>query len=196
MMNSDTRTVIILAVIFIALVGAFLFQTTRLQEETAQTISQNPTPEASLVFPSISESQIRAIQLRDPASGNAFTMSRGPEGDWRGGTVSELIDQTGASYIARTLVLLPYYRRFEAETDNLSRYGFDSDGGEFVISFITTDGEQHSVVIGGDAVTGSIPGFYGLVDDRPEMYVLEASSISFLLAEYLNPPLLETAGSP
>ena len=180
------RGFIVLLVVFVVMAAALYFQERDLEEEA--TATPVPTPYLQRVFPDMEVLRLQAVQLLDPNSGNDFILARGETGAWTTPGIEGTLDTDAATAIARTIVLLPYMDTFTLENnDNLSAYGF----GYFNIQFITAEAEEHVVAIGSPApqpVAGQ-SAFYALVDDRPEIYLIQRGAVSFLIEQFMNPPI-------
>lgn len=122
---------------------------------------------------------LAAIRLRDPETTKTFAISRDSAGNWIAPESVGTLDATAAENIAKTVVLLPYERTIEVKADTLlTDFGFIPDG-IFSIEILLRDNQTHAVVIG--AFTPSQESYYGLVDSKEEIFVLERRAIDFLL---------------
>jgi len=191
-MSNDRRTLVILGIVFLALFGAFIYQTGQLAEESS-TVDQEagiPTePFLQRVYPTLQAATVQAVQLRDPASDEAFTMARNEAGAWvvpNMDGAARSINQSEASIITGTLALLPYRRTIAIDEDtDLAQFGFRPDG-DFYVQFVTDDGTEHAIAVGGPGL--NTPTFYAFIDERPEIYVLDRAAIDYLASQFLNPP--------
>ncbi|GAB4508576.1 MAG: hypothetical protein OHK0046_01410 [Anaerolineae bacterium] len=186
-LDASFRTLIILAVLFLGLLVVVLLQ----GNESADSLT--PTVEAirgfERVFPELEVLDIDAIQLLDPSTSQEFTIARRNEdGIWTAPAFpNQTLDAEAATLIARTIALLPYRRSFTIEEDtDYTQYGLAPEP-DFLIQFITSDGQGHSVALG--EPTFESPTFYGLVDDRLEIYLIERAPIDFLLRYFVEPPV-------
>lgn len=140
------------------------------------------------VFPEVTVLDLLTINLRDPNYALTFTLSRAADGTWtsdRPGT----LDAEVATQIAQTVVLMPFERAFPVG-DNLAQYGFNPNGKLFV-EFVLIDGTQHVLAVGG-FLPERDQGYYALVDDRPEIYIIPRGPLDFLIQNLYNPPLTST----
>lgn len=180
------RGLIVLLVVFVVMAAALYFQERDLEEDAAAT--PVPTPYLQRVFPDMEVLRLQAVQLLDPNTGDDLILARGETGAWTAPGIEGTLDTDAATAIARTIILLPYMDTFTLEDDNnLSAYGF----GYFNIQFITVEAEEHVVAIGNPAphLVAGQPAFYALVDDRPEVYLVQRGAISFLIDQFMNPPI-------
>lgn len=142
------------------------------------------------VFPEVRVLDILTINLRDPDSELQFTLTRAPDGTWTTAQPGTL-DAEAASEIARTIVLLPVVRTLAVDTGgDLSQYGFAPNGTIF-IQFLTTDEIEHGLAIGGFLPDRS--GFYALVDDRPDLYIIPRGPVDYLINALVLPPVTPAA---
>lgn len=179
------RTLLFFLLGFIALAVLALVQ--RQQTPPLETMLLDQMPDLRRVYPDLAVLDIQAIRLRDPNSDREFTLSRAANGTWVVPDSDVSIAANAASNIARTVVLLHYERTQPLEADtNLAEYGFRPNGRLFIEVLLRND-EGHIVAIGD--LSGSRRVYYALVDDRPEIYLLERSPVDFLITQLTNPPL-------
>ena len=179
------RGPIILVVAFIAVAGALYFQG---QEEDRAPASADPTPIFRRVFPDLAASDVTAIEFRIPTVDQTLIIARDNSGFWVSPSVRGALDQNEAATIAGTLALLPYRRSFSLDDDtNLEQYGIAPDP-DLLVTFITSDGESHSVAFGDPSFETLT--FYTLVDDRDEIFLVERPAADYLLSQFIDPPVL------
>lgn len=198
-------TLLIFGVIVIALIALTLLQSRQIAETPPPTLIQSLNTVFN--FPVL---DIVAIRLRNPETDNAVVFRRDTtDGTWiteraDAPIVESTAEATAAvestpeatfsltptatteppdpTLIARTIVLLPYTRTLEAPEDgNLSIYGFLPEG-LFSVEIILIDGTSHGVVIGDISATRE--SYYAVVDERPEIYILERAPVDFLIQSY------------
>jgi hypothetical protein len=174
-MNSGQRTLVILAAIFAVLVVVTVVQ---VGGQTNIPAPQSMDLPFARVFPTLTDLALQAIRLETP-QGQALTLARDSSGAWMAQEGSTL-DPTMANNVALTLALLPYQRALPnaATAQDLRAYGFDPSG-TLLIQFVTVTGEQHGVIIGGVVPTGEA--YYAIVDDLPDLYLLERRAVDYLL---------------
>ncbi len=181
-------TVIALGMIFFILLGVFFLQERALQEDMRRPTIE-PTAILTRIFPEMAVIDIDAIRLQDPINDAYLTIARDANDAWvfADGREGQL-DQQTATLIARTMVLLPYRESFTIDNNtDLEQYGFRPTG-DFIILILMNDGTEHSVAIGDPTL--SSPTFYGVVDDRDEVYLIERPAIDFLVNHFINPPVV------
>ncbi len=195
----NRRTLFILLVTFVALVVIAFLQTRPSFAPGAESTldpSIQPTTNAEDFLSEyklmgttlgMSVDDITAIRLRDPESNQSFAISRDTTGKWISTDSQGSLDPTAADNIAKTVGLLPYEKTIEVTAStSLADFGFMPDG-IFSIELLLRDGKTHAIVIGD--LTASLQSYYGLVDDKTEIYVLERRAIDFLLIQLNKPPL-------
>jgi hypothetical protein len=175
------RTLGILVLVLAGLVGLALAQ---------QFLTQPATPRAALgenrVFPTLTAERISAIRLEDPNGGATFTIARAPGGAWTTADGQPLVEGVGDD-LALTIMLLPYERALPLARDaNMAEYGFEPEG-LLRVQAILQDGTTHGVAVGG--FTPSRNGYYALVDEREEIYLLERGAVDFLMVTLRTPPV-------
>jgi hypothetical protein len=186
-MKRETRTIIVLAVLFVGLAVALFVQQGGLSGDPTPT--PPPTPIFQRLFPELEVLQIQAIRLLVPFTGDSFTITRLPDGTWSAPGVDGTLDTEAATLIARTVVLMPYRHSFTPPEDaSLEQYGFLPEGNEFSILFITTEGQQHIISVG--YPSQDEPTFYVSVDNRDELYMVERGPLEFLAGYFSEPPML------
>jgi len=195
----NRRTLFILLIVFAALVIIALFQTRRSTAPSSEATldsSIQPTTNAAQFLSSYSllgktlgmtVEDISAIRLRDPDTKKTFTLSRDSNGHWTAPENSGTLDLTAATNIAKTVVLLPYESTIEVKPDTpLADFGFQPDG-IFGIEVILRTNITHAILIGNLDTSGA--SYYGLVDDKKVIYVMERRAIDFLLINLKKPPV-------
>jgi len=177
-MKNGRRTIVIFAVIFVVLAVIALLPT--------QPAAAPESPyAANRVFVNIGEELIQAIRLRNPSGVETFTLNRALDGTWTVPDSTGTLNVYVAELIARTMVLLPYSNTIQPESD-LSVYGFVPTAG-LGVEFVLNDGTTHAVVVGFRNPTET--GYYAVVDNRQEIYILERAAVDFLISVLRNPPV-------
>lgn len=180
---------LLLIVIFVGLLGIVFFQNSQIERDSLPQPTVIPTGFLQRIFPDLEVRNIAAIRLLNPVNGDEFVLARRAEdGLWTAPAYPDrALDTEMASFIAQTIALLPYRQSFDIDEDtDLSQFGLRSTG-DFLIQFTTLEGEAHAVIIG--EPTFESPTFYSIVDDRPEIYILERAPIDFLIDNFIEPPL-------
>ncbi len=100
---------------------------------------------------------------------------------------SAAVDSAAADNIAWTMQQLPYSRTLPLnDGDSLQIYGFTPEG-VLSIEFVMSDGTSHAVAVG--YRTPMEDGYYGLIDDRADLYLLGRPAIDYLISRLKNPPI-------
>jgi hypothetical protein len=183
-MSDGRRTLLILMSIFGVLAVITLLQA---GADSQQMTEQQARFPFERVFTEFSENEIQAIRLQEPATERALTIAWDHAANqWIAPGTDGVLDQNTATLIARTMVLLPYDRALDIATGaDISAYGFESNP-TLLIQIVLVSGEQHGVIVGGISPTAS--NFYGLVDERPQIFLLQSPAIEFLLDQLETPP--------
>lgn len=195
----NRKTLFILLVAFAVLIVIALFQTQRSSVPGAEATidpSHPPTIDSAQVLSKyklmgqtlgMNIDDITAIRLRNPHDNATFTLSRDPSGNWTAPNNPGKLDTTAAINIAKTVVLLPYESTIEVKPDTkLADFGFRPDG-VFAIEILLKDNTSHAFTIG-DLNTTEVS-YYGLVDDKKVIYVMERRAIDYLWVQLKKPPV-------
>ncbi len=181
--QTRNRSLLVLMIIFVA--GAAL-----LAIQSAQQNAVEPTTTDLLyfhVFPGLAATDIQAFRLRSPENGSSFSLARAADGSWTTVDSSGTVDNAAAETIAQTMEQLPYSRTLPLnDGDSLQVYGFTPEG-VLSIEFVMTDGTTHAVAVGYRTPTDD--GYYGLVDDRADLYLLGRPAIDYLISRLKSPPI-------
>lgn len=180
----NTRSLIVLLMVFVALVALLMFQNDQR--------SYAPTPTSALaanpVFTDFTPDGIQAVRLRSPQDGVSFVISRATDGtgSWTAPESSGTLNTAEAENIARTMVLLPYSSTLPLpQGTELAGFGFTPEG-ILSIEILLADGNSHVVAVGYRTPTEE--NYYGVVDDRQELYLLSRPAIDYLIARLKSPP--------
>jgi hypothetical protein len=170
--------------LFIALAIVLAYQNSR---PTVQPSAPTPGISSARVFPDLTLDGIRGIRLRSPETGAMFALSRGTDGVWTAPGSAGTLDLVGADGIARTMVLLPYNASLPVpDGADMAAYGFTPEG-VLSIEILLTDGGAHAVAVGYRTPTEDT--YYALVDDRPDLYLVERAAVDFLILALREPPV-------
>lgn len=183
-MNDGRRTLLGLLIIFaVLLVITFLLSGADTQE-AARHQSELPFDR---VFADWTENDIQAVRLQNAEGDRFLTIVWDTQSNqWLTPDMPGTLDQQAATLIGRTMVLLPYDRTIEVmRASDLPAYGFEPTP-TLLIQIVLTNGEQHGVIVGGLSSSGN--SYYGLVDNRPAIYLLQSPAIEFLLNLLETPP--------
>jgi hypothetical protein len=131
---------------------------------------------------------IQAIRLRDPQSDKSFVISRDSSGNWTAPGSEGSLDTNTASNIAKTVVLMPYNQSVALEANaDLAQYGFQPTGSLLVEIILNHTSDGHVIAIGGLSPDGLE--YYVLVDDKPQVFLIERGPVDYLKSQLTKPPL-------
>ncbi len=195
----NRRTLFVLLIAFVVLIVVALFQTRQSSAPSSEATldpSARPTVDVAQVISAytfmgqtlgMNVEDVTAVRLRDPVTQKTFTLSRDSSGNWTAPDNPGTLDLTVATNIVKTVVLLPYESTIEVKPDTLlSDFGFRPDG-VFSIEILLRDNKTHAVTIG-DLNTTSVS-YYGLVDDKKVIYIMERRAIDYLWVQLQKPPV-------
>jgi hypothetical protein len=133
------------------------------------------------VFQGISSADLQALRIDDPQSETDLILERKPDGGWRlVGYDDNALDQTIAENIARTVAFMPFVEVVPSlPVDQYADYGLMPEMFWLQIQAILKDGRELTIGVGAAA---AIPegGYFAVVDDRPDIYVLNRGAVDFL----------------
>lgn len=177
-----------LGLVFALLIVALIVQQSSSSggDEGAQA---EPTAQLQRVFDDLAVLDILALRIEDPITRQNFTIFRQEDGTWAAQGAAEgqprTLQEGAGTLLARSVVLMSYIQTVSPPEDDLAAFGFRG-GAQLSIYLVTTTGE-HAFAVGDALQTG--PHFYVLVDDRPEIYVVDRAAIDTLAAALMNPPI-------
>lgn len=187
-MKGNRRFLVILLMIFLLLAAALA-----LQENSSRNVQPTPqsTPQLRRIFPDLAVLDIIALRVQDRITGETFTIARDIDGTWLAQSVdqetTQPLEENAGTNLVRSFVLLGHVQTIElTEERALAEFGFRSDA-QMYITAITADNIQHAVAVGDPLQTG--PYYYVIIDDRPEIYVVDRAAIDYLAAVLDTPPL-------
>jgi hypothetical protein len=181
-MKKQSLQLLVLAGVF----AVMLFLAIEQARPRAVTTPARPTltPDArtaNRVFEGWKTSDIVALRLDDTKTTIDLTLTFTSKG-WELEGVEEGVDQDIAAQIVATFALMPYVERLPADQD-LTRFSLTEEGIWMQAQAILADGSQHVIAVGGRS---SVPaGWYALVDESPEVFILNKGAVDFL-AIYLQ----------
>lgn len=175
--------VMVLAVVLMALVAVAVWQAmprTSLPTTSATTGDMRDT---QTVFRGFTTEFIQALRIDDPYRDEDLILERNQEGQWRlAGRSDGTLDPLIADNIAKTVAFMPYQEIIGgiAATDYVN-FGLNAESVWLQIQVILKTTETYNIAVGG-LVPGSENGYYALIDDRPEIYVLNRGAVEYLEA--------------
>ncbi len=181
----NRRILFVLGIVFIVLIAI-----TYIQSHPAAV----PTPTQDL-FPfsvgrdlNMTMLDVQAIRLRDPQSDKSFIISRDSSGNWTAPGSEGSLDTNVASNIAKTVVLMPYNQSVTLEVNpDLTQYGFQPNGSLLVDIILNRTSEGHVYAVGG--LSPDRLEYYVLVDDKPQVFLIQRGAVDYLKSQLTKPPL-------
>lgn len=166
--------------VFVVLSGLALWQ-----GRVLSTPQPTPTPGADprdtqTVFAGWTSGQIIALRLDDPRNALDLSLTRNDEGVWEFVNLPAEVDQTIANQIAKTVTYMPYTDIFgNVSEDAYTEFGLDESGVWLLVQVILADDSQHALAVGRRAAVAG-GGYYALVDELPNVYVLNRGAVDYL----------------
>lgn len=166
--------------VFALLLGVAFWQGNELAKPQPTPTQLPDSRDLNTVFKGWTSDQVQALRLDDPRSPLDLTLTRREDGTWEFVTLAADVDQTVASQLAKTVTYLPYTDIFaNVPEDEYADFGLDERGVWLLVQVVLTDDRQHVVAIGRRApVVGG--GYYALVDELPNVYVLDRGAVDYL----------------
>lgn len=178
----NSRLLIVLLIVFVALATLVAIQNSQ--------PSSSPITAAgcsNCVYTDFKIDDIRAIRLRSPETGQTFVLARADDGSWTAPGSSGTLDAAEANLIARTIVVLPFNRTLPLNPgDDLTAYGFTPEG-VLAVEIVLASGDSHAIAVGYPTPTGE--DYYGIVDERRSLYLLQRGAPDYLIAKLKTPPV-------
>jgi hypothetical protein len=176
----------VLGVLFMVLLGVAL----------AQTISLNNTFNASLtptldqrivnsLFREWNEDNVVAVRLDDPINDIDMVINRVNTTQWQlQGEAVEQINQETLNLIVKTVAYIPFTDILTDIPDtNLSNFALTEDLIWLQIQVILDNNDTHVIALGARVPTVD-GGYYALVDERSEVFVLNRGAIDYLALNF------------
>lgn len=183
----SNRLVIVLAMIFVLLAALVAYQNS--QPPTLLVTTPTPGQSDAPLFPGLTLDQIEAIRLRSPEDGKSFMIDRTLDGAWTAPETPGTLNTDEANNIAKTMIVLPYGESFTLQPGaDKTAYGFTPEG-ILSIEMVLTNGATHVVAVGYRTPTEE--NYYALVDDRPNLYLLERAAVDYLISRLKSPRSLD-----
>jgi len=125
---------------------------------------------------------VQAFSIRDPYTGATLSFQRDNSGQWQFVEVPDAsLEQASVNQVALTISLLPALEVLDqVKAEDYPNYGLTQTDAFLILIALLKNGEQHTVIIG-DVATG-IMSHYALVDDRHEVYLVDARPIAYLVS--------------
>ncbi len=178
--SSPYAGVLALLGVFAVLLGVAFWQGSELAKPQPTPTPQVDSRDLNTVFTGWTSEQVQALRLDDPRSPLDLTLARREDGTWAFTTLDLDVDQTIANQLAKTVTYLPYTDIFaNVPADEYANFGLTERDVWMLVQVVLADGQQHAVAVGRRApVTGG--GYYALVDELPNVYVLNRGAVDYL----------------
>ena len=195
-MKRNPITLVALLGLFILMIILLVLQSTQqasvsvpIPPTANETLRDNEIQlEYGLVFPDIQAKDVGVINILDPVLDSQVSVAQSPEGVWQ--VISDETKPTNQEYansLAITLEKMPYTTRLGiANRNQYSTFGLNEQDTLIVVSAIMRDGTLHTLMVGNPVSTDDTSrGFYTIVDDKEEIYIVPPEPILYLL-QYLE----------
>ena len=184
----------------VALIGVFIVMIVLLTMQSAQRENDiktftNATPinntvqlEYGLMFPDIEAKDVALVNILDPVLNSQVSIAQSPEGIWQVITdEAQPTNQEYANSLAITLEKIPYSTKLDVSSRNqYETFGLNEQDALIVVSAIMRDETLHTFMVGNPVSTDATTrGFYTIVDDREEVYIVPPEPILYLI-QYLE----------
>lgn len=187
----NRRALFGLGIVFVLLLGVVVLQSqgvfTRLS--TPPTSTPNPLVQESVFGGAFTVQDITAIRLGSPSVEQDLLLVRQGEGIWNAPDYDGTVDGETARLIAQTLVILPYSETVPMTDDtSLGAFGLaENNVGALTVEILLRDETAHALFFGG--LTPLQDGYYTLVDEHDDVYVVDPRAVEFLRVQLRNPPI-------
>ncbi|MCU0511758.1 MAG: hypothetical protein MUE40_04215 [Anaerolineae bacterium] len=159
--------------------------------------SQSLLDSPARIFTGFAPAQMQAFSILDPDTGATLSLLR--DGDlWTALEFDRPADPAAAEALAFTMAVLPALETLaEVPPADYAGYGLTEADAFLLLSVLLRDNTRHVALIGD--VTPDGLGHYALVDDRPQVVVVDARPIAFIVS-YLRqvylPPTATATPAP
>lgn len=171
---NNRRTLLVFAVIFFGLIVVTLIVQNRPQTPAVPDV----TPFFFRVYPDLNAEDVQALRIQNLITGEELSIARDEENRWTSPEGIGEVNQETANNLALTLTLLPYTQTLaNPSTADLESFGLRPRP-VLLISAVTSDGQGIAVAIGNRTLPNT--SYYAIIDDRPDVYVLERAAVDYL----------------
>lgn len=191
-MKSKRFTFIGLLGIFTILIALILVQNAQLSNANNRDINVNLRDNEielknGLVYPDLNIDEIVLINIQDPVLKSQVTLEQSTQGVWRIWDDTRPANQEYAASIGKTLNALPFSMRIGGiEPSEYKTFGLNPDDALLVVTAVMLDETYHTFIVGNPVSTDdNVEGFYAVVDDHKEVYVMPQEPVLFLV-QYLQ----------
>ncbi len=191
-MKNKRITFIGLLGFFIILIGLIIVQNAQVSNENNQRINVNLRENEvefknGLVYPDLNIDEIVLINIQDPVLESQVTLERSTNGIWRIWNDERSANQEYAESIGKTLGALPFSSRIGGVLPaEYGKFGLSPNDALLVVTAVMADESYHTFIVGNPVSTDeNVEGFYAVVDDHTEVYILPKQPILYLV-QYLQ----------
>ncbi|MFN8529982.1 MAG: hypothetical protein U0670_15380 [Anaerolineae bacterium] len=171
---NNRRTLFALTAIFFVLIVVTLIVQNRPQTPAVPDV----TPFFFRVYPDLSADDLQALRIQNLITGEELSIARDEENQWISPEGIGQVNQETANNLALTLSLLPYTQTLtNPTTADLESFGLRPRP-VLLISAVTSDGQGIAVAVGNRTLPNT--SYYAIIDDRPDVYVLERAAVDYL----------------
>lgn len=190
MSNSNTRHVLILLVIFMALLVLSLLQFRRGPSEAALTragirlVEETPTNQRLFTW---GIDAIQGMRLQRPVTDMSLTIQRGQTDLWVTTQGVPLSNQEVVTAAAAAIVSLEVRQTIpNVDPTRYSEFGLVADELNLLIQIVLRDGQTHTLAIGG--LSPNRDSYYAIQDDSDDILILkrDEGAIDFLIKSLDN----------
>ena len=192
-MKNKQVTLIGLAGIFIAMIALLSMQSAQRENDiktfaNATLINNTVQLEYGLMFPDIIAEDIAVVNILDPLLNSQVSVAQSPEGIWQ--VISDETQPTNQEYASTlgvTLERIPYSTKLDVASRNqYEAFGLNEQDALIIVSAIMRDESLHTFMVGNPVSTDvTTRGFYTIVDDKEEVYIVPPEPILYLI-QYLE----------
>ncbi len=192
-MKQNQFTMLALAGVFIVMVALITMQSAQQNNQittnaNATLINNTVQLEYGLMFPDIEAKDVAVVNILDPVLNSQVSVAQSPEGVWQ--VVSDETQPTNQEYansLAITLERIPYSTKLEiSDRNQYETYGLNEQDALIVVSAVMRDESLHTFMVGNPVSTDNTTrGFYTVVDDEEEVYIVPPEPILYLV-QYLE----------
>lgn len=171
-----------LLIVLIGLIALAVWQATPRPQTEQTPVGSADLRDTLTVFRGFTTEMMQALRIDDPFRSTDLILERDDTGGWRlvGTAANSAIDPLIADNIAKTIAFLPYEEIIGSiESDEYVNFGLNSESVWLQIQVILKTTETYNVAVGA-LVAGSQNGYYALIDDRPEIYILNRGAVEYL----------------
>ena len=177
---TQRNSLFVLLGVFLALF-VLVFLRTRPSAPPESSTPQGVPTLAGMLFP-WRANDVQAFSIRDPYTGVTVSFQRDNDNQWQFLEMPEAVpDQSGVDQVALTIAVMPALEALnQVKPEDYPEFGLTQSDAFLILIALLKNGEQHTVIVGAVA-TGNVS-HYALVDERPEVYLLDARPIAYLVS--------------